>query len=182
MPIRTNSAADSARESWQRHGPGLQPGTGDRRRADHGTGCHRSGPDLETLRRHEAKTPDVGPLHHPRPWGRIGRGSYRVYVMYAGIIAEQGKAGHIFGDAKHPYTQGLLASLPTRAKRGRRLYSIPGAVPTRPTNRRDVLFTRAAPTPYKAAGSSIRKCAITAEATGPAVRSFMNAILSEPVS
>jgi oligopeptide/dipeptide ABC transporter ATP-binding protein len=53
----------------------------------------------------------------------------RVYVMYAGIIAEQGKTGHIFGDAKHPYTQGLLASLPTRAKRGRRLYSIPGAVP-----------------------------------------------------
>ncbi|MFZ0242956.1 MAG: ABC transporter ATP-binding protein [Desulfobacterales bacterium] len=53
----------------------------------------------------------------------------RVYVMYAGIIAEQGDTTHIFGDARHPYTQGLLASLPTRAKRGRRLHSIPGAVP-----------------------------------------------------
>ncbi|MDZ7579393.1 MAG: ABC transporter ATP-binding protein [Deltaproteobacteria bacterium] len=53
----------------------------------------------------------------------------RVYVMYAGLIVEQGKTGHIFGEAKHPYTQGLLASLPTRAKRGRRLYSVPGAVP-----------------------------------------------------
>ncbi|MFZ0135008.1 MAG: ABC transporter ATP-binding protein [Desulfobacterales bacterium] len=53
----------------------------------------------------------------------------RVYVMYAGIIAEQGETAHIFGEARHPYTQGLLASLPTRAKRGRRLHSIPGAVP-----------------------------------------------------
>jgi oligopeptide/dipeptide ABC transporter ATP-binding protein len=53
----------------------------------------------------------------------------RVYVMYAGIIAEQGNTDHIFREAKHPYTQGLLASLPSRAKRGRALYSIPGTVP-----------------------------------------------------
>ncbi len=54
----------------------------------------------------------------------------RVYVMYAGIIAEQGNTMHIFRKAKHPYTQGLLASLPTRSKRGKRLYSIPGTVPS----------------------------------------------------
>jgi peptide/nickel transport system ATP-binding protein/oligopeptide transport system ATP-binding protein len=53
----------------------------------------------------------------------------RVYVMYAGIIAEQGRRDHIFGGARHPYTQGLFDSLPTRKKRGHRLYSIPGAVP-----------------------------------------------------
>jgi oligopeptide/dipeptide ABC transporter ATP-binding protein len=53
----------------------------------------------------------------------------RVYVMYAGIIAEQGSTGHIFKEAQHPYTQGLLASLPTRTKRGKRLHSIPGTVP-----------------------------------------------------
>jgi oligopeptide/dipeptide ABC transporter ATP-binding protein len=53
----------------------------------------------------------------------------RVYVMYAGIIAEQGDTHHIFQDARHPYTQGLLASLPGRSKRGKRLYSIPGSVP-----------------------------------------------------
>jgi len=53
----------------------------------------------------------------------------RIYVMYAGIIAEQGKTAHIFREPKHPYTQSLLASLPSRAKRGKTLYSIPGAVP-----------------------------------------------------
>ena len=53
----------------------------------------------------------------------------RVYVMYAGIIVEQGERSHIFKSAAHPYTRALLAALPTRAKRGKRLYSIPGSVP-----------------------------------------------------
>jgi oligopeptide/dipeptide ABC transporter ATP-binding protein len=53
----------------------------------------------------------------------------RVYVMYAGTIAEQGNTIQIFNDPRHPYTQGLLASLPSRSKRGKRLHSIPGAVP-----------------------------------------------------
>ena len=52
----------------------------------------------------------------------------RVYVMYAGVIVEQGNAAHIFDAAAHPYTRALLDSLPTREKRGRRLYSIPGSV------------------------------------------------------
>jgi oligopeptide/dipeptide ABC transporter ATP-binding protein len=54
----------------------------------------------------------------------------RVYVMYAGVIAEQGNSENIFRQAQHPYTQGLLASLPTRSKRGKRLHSIPGTVPS----------------------------------------------------
>lgn len=53
----------------------------------------------------------------------------RIYVMYAGIIAEQGTARHIFHEPRHPYTQGLLASLPSRARRGSSLHSVPGAVP-----------------------------------------------------
>ncbi len=53
----------------------------------------------------------------------------RVYVMYAGAIAEHGSTVQIFHNARHPYTQGLLASLPNRLKRGKKLYSIPGAVP-----------------------------------------------------
>ncbi len=53
----------------------------------------------------------------------------RVYVMYAGVIAEQGEVSHIFHNPRHPYTQGLLASLPNRVKRGKTLYSIPGTVP-----------------------------------------------------
>lgn len=53
----------------------------------------------------------------------------RIYVMYAGVIAEQGDINDIFHHPKHPYTQGLLASLPSRGKRGSELHSIPGTVP-----------------------------------------------------
>jgi oligopeptide/dipeptide ABC transporter ATP-binding protein len=53
----------------------------------------------------------------------------RIYVMYAGIIVEQGNTDQIFRTARHPYTQGLLASLPSLSKRGKRLNSIPGSVP-----------------------------------------------------
>jgi len=53
----------------------------------------------------------------------------RIYVMYAGIIAEQGNTTDIFHHPRHPYTMGLLASLPSRSKRGTELHSIPGSVP-----------------------------------------------------
>ena len=54
----------------------------------------------------------------------------RVAIMYLGRIVEQASAERIFNDPKHPYTRGLMASIP-RAGRGsrQRLYSIPGAVP-----------------------------------------------------
>lgn len=61
--------------------------------------------------------------------GVVANIARRVYVMYAGIVVEQGETCHIFKQARHPYTQGLLAALPTRSKRGTRLYSIPGSVP-----------------------------------------------------
>jgi peptide/nickel transport system ATP-binding protein/oligopeptide transport system ATP-binding protein len=52
-----------------------------------------------------------------------------IYVMYAGIIVEQGNRLHIFQQARHPYTRALLDALPTKEKRGKRLYTIPGSVP-----------------------------------------------------
>jgi peptide/nickel transport system ATP-binding protein len=61
--------------------------------------------------------------------GVVSKVADRVCVMYAGIIAEQGSRANIFTGPKHPYTQALLASLPSREKRGQRLYSIPGTVP-----------------------------------------------------
>jgi len=61
--------------------------------------------------------------------GVVSNVADRVYVMYAGGIAEAGRRDHIFEAPKHPYTRALLASLPNRRKRGKRLYSIPGSVP-----------------------------------------------------
>ncbi|MFO7553895.1 MAG: ABC transporter ATP-binding protein [Desulfobacterales bacterium] len=61
--------------------------------------------------------------------GVVSTIAHQIYVMYAGIIAEQGNTDQIFLSPHHPYTQGLLASLPSLSKRGKRLYSIPGSVP-----------------------------------------------------
>jgi len=53
----------------------------------------------------------------------------RIYVMYSGIIVEQGETPQIFHNPCHPYTRGLLLSLPSRTKRGSKLHSIAGTVP-----------------------------------------------------
>jgi peptide/nickel transport system ATP-binding protein len=53
----------------------------------------------------------------------------RVVVMYAGRIVEEAPAAALFAGPNHPYTQGLLGSLPPIAGARRRLVSIPGAVP-----------------------------------------------------
>ncbi len=61
--------------------------------------------------------------------GVVANVADRVYVMYAGTVMEQGSVTDIFNAPVHPYTKGLLASLPHRSQRGKRLYSIPGMVP-----------------------------------------------------
>jgi peptide/nickel transport system ATP-binding protein len=53
----------------------------------------------------------------------------RVVVMYAGQVVESGSVHEIFADPRHPYTRGLLASLPSVDNPGQRLLSIPGTVP-----------------------------------------------------
>jgi oligopeptide/dipeptide ABC transporter ATP-binding protein len=53
----------------------------------------------------------------------------RIYIMYGGLIVEQGTAREILNNSHHPYTRGLLASLPDRSKRGTTIHSIPGTVP-----------------------------------------------------
>ncbi len=54
----------------------------------------------------------------------------RVVVMYAGQVVETGTVDEIFADPRHPYTQGLLASLPELGGRDRELHPIPGVVPS----------------------------------------------------
>jgi peptide/nickel transport system ATP-binding protein len=53
----------------------------------------------------------------------------RVAVMYAGEIVENGPVATIFDDPQHPYTQGLLRSMPGLTPRGEYLAVIPGRVP-----------------------------------------------------
>ncbi len=53
----------------------------------------------------------------------------RVAVMYAGQVVEQGGAGELLSDPKHPYTIGLLGSMPGSARSGTALAAVPGTVP-----------------------------------------------------
>ncbi|MEH7110706.1 ABC transporter ATP-binding protein [Bacillus sp. JJ1764] len=53
----------------------------------------------------------------------------RVIVMYAGQIVEQGDVRTILKNPQHPYTKGLLKSVPVLSEKKDRLYSIPGTVP-----------------------------------------------------
>jgi peptide/nickel transport system ATP-binding protein len=53
----------------------------------------------------------------------------RVVVMYAGQVVESGSVHEIFANPRHPYTRGLLGSLPSVEAPGQRLVSIPGTVP-----------------------------------------------------
>ncbi|HZA76495.1 MAG TPA: ABC transporter ATP-binding protein [Acidimicrobiales bacterium] len=53
----------------------------------------------------------------------------RVAVMYAGQIVEEADTGTLFRDPKHPYTQGLIGSVPVIGQRRHRLDVIPGRVP-----------------------------------------------------
>ena len=48
----------------------------------------------------------------------IARVADRVQVMYAGRVAEKGDIGPIFAHPTHPYTQGLLASIPALGRSG----------------------------------------------------------------
>jgi oligopeptide/dipeptide ABC transporter ATP-binding protein len=52
-----------------------------------------------------------------------------VYVMYAGQIMEQAPVFELFAEPKHPYTQGLLKSLPMLGEHREKLHAIPGSVP-----------------------------------------------------
>jgi peptide/nickel transport system ATP-binding protein len=62
--------------------------------------------------------------------GVVAQLCQKVAVMYAGEIAETGTAADVFFRPKHPYTAGLLASIPKPGLTGeRRLRAIPGGIP-----------------------------------------------------
>jgi peptide/nickel transport system ATP-binding protein len=54
----------------------------------------------------------------------------RVAVMYAGRIVEEGDVASVIETPRHPYTQGLIGSVPSHGVRGARLAQIPGAAPS----------------------------------------------------
>jgi len=60
----------------------------------------------------------------------VSQVSHRIGVMYAGSLVEMGKAVDVFRNPMHPYTRGLLNSVPTlRSDRAKPLQTIEGTVP-----------------------------------------------------
>ncbi|MBM3550106.1 MAG: ABC transporter ATP-binding protein, partial [Alphaproteobacteria bacterium] len=53
-----------------------------------------------------------------------------ICVMYAGKLAESGTVDEVLDRPLHPYTKGLLGSVPSRNKRGSPLAQIPGMTPS----------------------------------------------------
>ncbi|WP_413301009.1 ABC transporter ATP-binding protein [Bacillus sp. 1P10SD] len=62
--------------------------------------------------------------------GVVAEMADRVAVMYAGQIVEEADVMTIFKKPKHPYTKGLIKSVPPLHQKDKTLYSIPGSVPT----------------------------------------------------
>ncbi len=61
--------------------------------------------------------------------GIVAQNVDRVLVMYAGAEMEEADVEELFDNPRHPYTKGLLASLPRVEARGGKLPAIPGMVP-----------------------------------------------------
>jgi oligopeptide/dipeptide ABC transporter ATP-binding protein len=62
--------------------------------------------------------------------GVVAQMADHVIVMYAGKVVESARTEELFEKPLHPYTQGLLASIPNALQEGKKLYTIPGTVPS----------------------------------------------------
>lgn len=83
---------------------------------------------LELLKDIQRKT-DAGIIFITHDLGVVANVADRVAVMYAGKIVEVGTVDEIFYNPKHPYTWGLLASMPSLDGTDEELYAIPGTPP-----------------------------------------------------
>ena len=108
---------------------------------------------LQEIRR----TRNLAMLYITHNFGVIARICDRVGVMYAGELVEMATASDLFRDARHPYTRGLIRSVP-RVDRpiGRlSLVSIPGSVPPARRSAPAAPSPIAAPMSWRLAGSGV---------------------------
>ncbi len=77
--------------------------------------------------------------------GVVAEMCHRVAVMYAGKVVEEASVHDIFNNPLHPYTQGLIQSVPRMNDTRERLYSIPGNVPILSSHMEGCRFTARCP-------------------------------------
>lgn len=73
---------------------------------------------------------DLSVIYITHDLGVVAKVADYVNVMYAGKIIEKGTVNDIFYDPRHPYTWGLLASMPDLKTSADSLYTIPGSPPS----------------------------------------------------
>ena len=90
--------------------------------------------------------------------GLIAETADRVVVLYAGRLAEIGPTSDVLQSPQHPYTKGLIASIPRMNRPLQRLFQIDGTMP-RPESRPDgCAFHPRCPVAWRAAIKSRRRC------------------------
>ncbi len=80
---------------------------------------------LSELCQHE----DMGLILITHDLAVVSQVTEKIVVMYAGRVVEMGKTDEIIAKPKHPYTKGLIGSLPGLSHTGKRLEQIPGMMP-----------------------------------------------------
>ena len=83
---------------------------------------------LELIKELQRET-GVSVIYITHDLGVVAKVADYVDVMYAGRIVEKGSIDEIFYDPRHPYTWGLLASMPDTDTNSKRLFAIPGTPP-----------------------------------------------------
>ena len=113
-----------------RHGRGEPPVAADRRRAYDRTRCAPSRRKCWTCSSELREKFSLAMLFISHDLAVVSQVSHRIGVMYAGSLVEMGTAQEVFTHPAHPYTRGLLHSVPTlRTERSQPLRTIEGTVP-----------------------------------------------------
>ena len=98
--------------------------------------------------------------------GVIAEIADEVVVMYAGKIVESAPVGDLFADPQHPYTIGLLGSIPRLDVDRERLATIEGTVPSADSQPKGCRFAPRCPFADRRCLPSRRRCATSAPGHG----------------
>ena len=93
----------------------------------------------------------------------------RICVMYAGRLVEQGPIDAVLDAPAHPYTVGLIGSVPSRNRRGGRLFQIPGMTPSLLNIEPGCAFRNRCP---RATAACLQEPPVVADRSGREVRCF----------
>ncbi len=92
-----------------------------------------------------------------------------VAVMYAGRVVEKGAVNDVLDNPQHPYTHGLIGSVPSRNRRGEKLRQIPGMTPSLLSLEPGCAFRARC---FRAGPDCMQEPAITVPAPGHELRCF----------